>query len=187
MNSEMAELLTHLDEEMKMEMKRKLLGAVALFAMLAGMEANAQTADLDVSAIVPEACIITSPDPLVMDFGIVDPVNGAGGGADYVLDRNFEFECSVGTAGTVELGLGGGATPTLTERFMQGSGANELGYRLEQVSGADFGTGADGIAFVGSGFGTTITATIRGVLSVAQMQLAQADTYNDTVLITLTL
>ena len=171
-----------------MEMKRKLLGAVALFAMFSAFEASAQTADLQVSAQVPEACIITSPDPLIMDFGVVDPVNGAGGGADYVLDRNFQFECSADTAGTVELNLGLGSGATLTQRIMAGAGTNTLGYRLEQVGGADFGTGADGIAFTATGFGTTETAIIRGRLSVAQIQAAAVDnTYADTVVITITL
>ena len=70
----MAELLEPLKEEMMMKLIRKLLGVVALFAMFGTMNANAQTADLDVSAEVPEACIITSSDPLVMAFGTVDPI-----------------------------------------------------------------------------------------------------------------
>jgi spore coat protein U-like protein len=173
---------------MMMKFSRKLLGAVTLFAMFSSFEANAQTADLDVAAIVPAACIITSPDPLVMDFLTVDPVNGSGGGADYVLDRNFQYECSVGTAGTVDLNLGVGVGASLTERFMTGAGTNRLGYRLEKVGGADFGTGAVlGDGFSGSGFGTTLTTVIRGRLTVAQIQLAEADTYADTVTITLTL
>jgi len=172
-----------------MNMKRKLLGAVALFAMFSAFEANAQSANLDVSATVPETCIITSADPLAMAFGSVDPVNGSGGGADIVLDALFTYECSVGTAGTVDLGLGLGAGATLAQRFMNGTlaGPNVLGYRLEQVGGADFGSGGAGVAFAGAGFGSTIQTIIRGRLSVAQMQLAQVDTYSDTVTITLTL
>ena len=45
-----------------MNMKRKLLGAVALFAMFGALEANAQqTRDLVVTAEVPEVCVINSP------------------------------------------------------------------------------------------------------------------------------
>lgn len=177
-----------------MMMKRKLLPAAALLAMLSTIEANAQTANLDVSAEVPEACVITSGATLTMDFGIVDPVNGSGGGADYVLQSTLEYECSVGTTGWVDLGLGNGPGASLAERFMQGTGPgpNLLGYRLEQTDTSDFGTGdpgagGDGVAFAGTGFGSTIQTVIQGRLSVAQMQAAQADTYSDTVTITLVL
>lgn len=174
---------------MMMNVKRKLLNAVALLAMFSAFEANAQSADLDVSAVVPEACLIISPDPLVMDFGTVDPVGGSDGlGADYVLDRDFVFQCSQNTSVTVELDLGNGVLPTLAERFMQGTGANQLGYRLEQVGGANFGTGADGILFASTGgFGANETATIRGRLTTTHMQAAQVDSYSDQVTITLTL
>lgn len=170
-----------------MMMKRKLLSAVALLAMFSAFEANAQTANLNVSAEVPEACRIISPDPLLMAFGTVDPIDGSGGGADITLDATFEFECTTGTAGTVDLGLGNGVGATLAERFMQGSGVNQLGYRLEQVSTADFGSGADGVAFAGSGIGTSIQTVIRGRLNTTQMQAALPDTYTDVVTITLTL
>lgn len=182
----MAELLNHLSEEMKMEMKRKLLGAVALFAMFSAFEANAQeTRNLNVTAEVQESCVITSPATIDMLFGVLDP-NAAG---PHVVTADLDFNCSQGTTVDIELDLGGGAGTSLTTRVMTSPTGNTLGYRLQTLGTADWGTIAQtaSVSMVASGWATTDTATIEGVITQAQVQAAAVDTYSDLVTITLTL
>jgi len=175
-----------------MKMNRKLLGAVALFAMFSAFEANAQeTRNLNVTAEVLEACVIDSPATIDMAFGALDAVLGSDGlGADYVLTADFDFHCTADTAVNVELGLGAGAGATLATRIMNGAGTNTLAYRLETTGGADWGTTAQtaAVPMTATGWATTDTATIQGRITTAQVAAAAVDaTYQDTVLITLTL
>ena len=175
-----------------MKMKQILLGAVALFAMFSAMEANAQeTRNLNVTAEVLEACVIDSPATIDLAFGQLDAVLGSdGAGADWVVPADFDFHCTAGTVVDIELGLGNGAGASLATRVMQGAGTNTLAYRLETTGTADWGTIAQvaSVQMTATGWGTVDTATIQGRVTTAQAAAAAVDaTYQDTVLITLTL
>ena len=170
-----------------MKLNRKLLGAVALFAMFGAIEANAQS-NLNVTATVLEGCVIDSPAVINMPFGNLDPATVA----DTVVTADFDFHCTAGTTVDVELGTGANAPPAtyMTNRVMAGAGTNTLLYRLETTGGLDWGTLADtaSVAMIASGWSLTDTATIQGRITQANVQAAAADTtYVDTVLITLTL
>lgn len=168
-----------------MKMSRKLLGAVALFAMFSAFEANAQTVDLNVSATVLAGCEIDSPATINMAFANLNPLNTA----DTVRTADFDFHCTAGTSVGIELGAGNGSPAAyLSNRVMQGSDTNTLAYRLETTASANWGKLADNAEYsmTASGWTTTDTATIRGVITQAQVQAAAVDTtYQDTVVVTL--
>lgn len=171
-------------------LKQKLLGVALLFALLTTMEANAQqTRNLDVSAVVPEVCVINSAATIPMDFGTLDVVNGgAGPGGDTEQSADFTWRCSAGTAVTVELDLGLGSGASLTKRVMTGTNpANLLPYRLQKTDTSDWGDTASGTAFTTTALGiaTAETSQIDGIVTLADAQAAPVDTYSDTVVITL--
>jgi spore coat protein U-like protein len=170
---------------MTMEMKRKLLGAVALFAMFSAFEANAQTVDLNVTAEVQAGCMIDSPAVINMPFGALDPL-AAG---PHVQTADFTFHCTAGTPVSIELDAGTGSPAAyLTNRVMTGAGTNTLLYRLETTANADWGLAADTADYTmnASGWSTPDTVTIQGVITQANVQAAAVDaTYQDTVVVTL--
>lgn len=172
-----------------MKISRKLLSAVALFTMFSAFDANAQSADLAVSAEVPEVCLIDSPDPLPLAFGVLNVALGDPG--DYVRSANFIFRCSQGTTVDVALGLGLGPTPTLAARQMRGTNDvnNVLPYYLETPANGVWGStvGTDTVNLTAQGINTQDTVAIQGTITLTDIQAANADQYNDTVVITLVL
>ena len=62
-----------------MNLNRKLLGAVALFAMFSAFEANAQSSqNINVTAQVQPTCVINGgASTLDFDFGVIDTTVGA--------------------------------------------------------------------------------------------------------------
>jgi spore coat protein U-like protein len=174
----------------KMILRQKLLGAAAVFVMLSVTQANAQqTADLAVTAEVPEACVIDSAAVIPMAFGILDVVvGGAGPGGDTLQSANFDWRCSEGTAVTIGLNLGVGAGATLAKRVMTGTNTGDtLPYRLQKTDGSDWSDvlGTTPFTAVAAGFGTPDSVQIDGIITLADSQTAEVDTYTDTVTITL--
>ena len=173
----------------KMTLRQKLLGAAAVFVMLSVTEANAQqSSNLDVTAEVPEACVIDSAASIPMAFGILDVVNGGGPGGDTLQSANFDWRCSQGTAVTIGLDLGTGAGATLAKRVMTGTNTGDtLPYRLEKTDTSDWGDTASGTAFttIALGFATPESTQIDGIITLADSQTAEVDVYTDTVVITL--
>lgn len=174
---------------MKLNLKQKLLGAALMFTLLSTMEANAQqTSNLNVSAVVPETCLIDSAATIPMNFGTLDVVNGGGPGGDTLQSANFVWRCSAGTAVTVELDLGLGTGASLAQRVMTGSVTGDtLPYRLQKTDASDWGDTASGAAFTTTALGITTpqTSQIDGIVTLANAQTASVDTYTDTVIITL--
>ena len=172
-----------------MKMKQKLLGAVALFPIFFAIDANAQTADLAVSAEVPEVCEIDSADPLPLSFGTLDVVSGDPG--DYVRTADLVFRCSQGTTVDIALDLGLGPAPTLAARQMRGTDDinNVLPYYLETPANTDWGStvGTNTVNLTAQGINTEDTVTIQGTITLTDIQGANADQYTDTVQITLIL
>jgi spore coat protein U-like protein len=169
---------------MMMKLNRKLLGAVALFALLSGFDANAQTTDtrnLNVSANVPTVCLIDSAATINMAFDLSDLLVRV---TDYVLDVTLDWRCS--TAVPVVIALGGANANARTM-----AGANPLPYSLTDDSGNVWGDGTNGAtsrALVGAGMGipSQQNTIIRGTLALADAQAADIGAYTDTVLISFT-
>jgi spore coat protein U-like protein len=167
-----------------MRLNKKLLGAVALFAMLSGFEANAQTTDtrnLNVSATVPTVCLIDSAATINMAFDLSDL---ASRGTDYVIDATLDWRCSATVPVIVDLG-----GVDATSRTM--AGPNPLPYTLTDsldVLWGDDTNGAPSRALTGTGMGLPAqqSTVIRGTLALIDAQAADVGAYTDTVLISFT-
>ena len=88
-----------------MNLKQKLLGAAAVFALLSVTEANAQQ-NLNVTATVPDVCVITTPGTalnLPFDLSTLDVAV-----ADFTATVDFLWRCSLGNAATINLSSGAG-------------------------------------------------------------------------------
>jgi spore coat protein U-like protein len=169
---------------MMMKLNRKLLGAVALFAMFSAFEANAQTdtRNLSVSANVPTVCMIDSAATINMAFDLSDLLVRV---TDYVLDATLDWRCSAAVPVVVALG---GADANA--RAMAGP-TTPLSYTLTDDSGNVWGDGTNGAtsrALVGTGMGipSQQNTIIRGTLALADAQAADIGAYSDTVLISFT-
>ena len=182
----MAELLNHDYEEMKMKLNRKLLGAVALFAMFSAFEANAQSSqNVNVTAQVQPTCVINGGgSALDFDFGIVDTALGT----DVSQSATFTWRCTSGLAVQIELGAGDnfGSDPA-TARLLEAAPGDFLQYLLCQdatcaTPWGDGVTAAD-IATSGSGMGTPTVTTIYGVLDGTFAQAAVPGAYQETVVL----
>ena len=171
-------------------LRYNFVGAIALFALFSVTNANAQqTSNLEVSAEVPEVCIIDSPASIPMAFGQLDVVAGGGGpGGSFEESADFIWRCSQGSAVSIGLDLGLGSGATLAKRVMTGvTPTNTLPYRLETTGGADWGAIGSGTEFTTTALGITTpeTVTIDGIITLADAQAANADSFSDTVTITL--
>lgn len=172
-----------------MKMKEKLLGAVAFCAMFAALPASAQQ-NMNVTATVPEVCVITTPGTdlnMAFDLSALDTAI-----ADFTATADFRWRCSLGNAAVIEINSGSGSGANANLRYMigpGGAGADELGYVLTVggVTVGDDSNGATGLAVVGAGMGAANeqTTTIDGTVALADAQAATAGAYTDTVVITL--
>lgn len=173
-----------------MEMKRKLLGAVALFAMFSAFEANAQSSQsINVTAQVNPTCVINGGGTtLNFDFGVIDVTSTA----DTTQSASFTWRCSDGTAVQIELDAGDttGSAPATARRLAHASTAGEyLEYLLCQDATCTTpwgdGTTAADIVTTGSGMGNPTTVQIYGVLDGTFAQNAIPGSYQETVVLSL--
>jgi len=171
-----------------MTLKQKLLGAVAVFAVLSATEANAQQ-NMDVTATVPSVCVISNVGiNLTMAF---DLSGLAAAAADFTATADFLWRCSAGTAATIALGSGAGLGADGVTRFMQGPAGALLAYSLTPPGGGTWGDGLNGApVFAVTGAGMALpadeqTTVIDGTLTLANAQAANVGAYTDVVLITM--
>ncbi len=170
-----------------MNLKQKLLGAAAVFALLSVTEANAQQ-NLNVTATVPDVCVITTPGTalnLPFDLSTLDVAV-----ADFTATVDFLWRCSLGNAATINLSSGAGTGANGTTRFMTGPGAVLLAYSLTAPDTNLWGDGTNGqpgFGVTGAGMGVPDeqATTITGTVALTAAQAATTGAYTDTVVITL--
>ena len=170
-----------------MEIKRKLLGAAAVCTMLGTIEANAQQ-NLNVSATVPDVCVITTPGTalnLPFDLSTLDVAV-----ADFTATVDFLWRCSLDNAAIIALNSGSGVGADANTRFMTGPGGAQLAYTLTTPLGAAWGDGNNGqtgFGVIGTGMAAANeqATAIDGTVALAAAQAAATGAYSDTVLITL--
>lgn len=170
-----------------MKMKQKLLGAVALFAMFGAIEANAQQ-NLNVTATVPQVCVITTPGTaldLPFDLSTLDVAV-----ADFTASVDFLWRCSLGNAATINLSSGAGAGADANTRFMTGPAGALLPYTIATPAATAWGDGTNGqtgFGVVGAGMALADeqATPIAGTVTLAAAQAAAVGAYVDTVVITL--
>jgi len=174
-----------------MEMKRKLLGAVALFAVFAGMEANAQgtSQNINVQADVPDVCVINgSGTALSIDFGTVDTT----GVVDSTDSATVTWRCSMNTPVNIQLDAGDtpGSNPA-TARLLEHSTdpTQTLNYLLCHDSNCTQpwgdGTTAPDHADTGAGMAAPQNTQIFGVLDANSAVSRIAGIYTETVVVSL--
>lgn len=173
-----------------MEMKRKLLGAVALLAMFSVLDANAQQ-NMNVNATVPDVCVISTPGvDLNMNFDLSTLDVAV---ADFTATADFLWRCSDGNTATINITSGTGTGANGTVRSMigpGGAGVDELDYTLTTPAAALWGDGTNGqpgLGVTGAGMGPLDeqTTVITGTIALADAQAAAVGAYTDVVTITL--
>jgi len=173
-----------------MNVKRKLLHAVALLAMFSALEANAQQ-NMNVNATVPDVCVITTPGTdLNMNFDLSTLDVAV---ADFTATADFLWRCSDGNAATINITSGNGTDANGTTRSMIGPGGvgvDELDYELRTPASALWGDGTNGqpgygVTGAGMGAADEQTTTITGTILLADAQAAAVGAYTDLVVITL--
>jgi spore coat protein U-like protein len=169
---------------MRNQFIRSVLPAAALLALSGAAFAGTETSDLPVSATVAASCTIDASGGLA--FGAYDPI---------VVNKTTDLDaqgtilttCTNGSTVTVTLGQGvnadGASTDAAPVRRMVGASSNFLAYQLYTDNGRgtvwDNTTGSDVV-----GTGTAVSTPVYGRI-VAGQNVA-ADSYNDTVVATIT-
>ena len=166
-------------------LKQALAGSAMVLAMLAMSNVNAQsTQDLDITAEVPEVCIIDVPGTdVLMDFGVLDVLPAV----NFTQPADFSWRCSLGTA--ITIAIDAGLTGTVDNRIMAGPGPG-LAYNLytDTTYGTVWGDGTASTVIVtetGLGMATAGTSTIEGRILIGVAEAAGVGIYNDTVTITM--
>ena len=158
-----------------MKLNRKLLGAVALFAMFSSLEANAQSSqNINVTAQVQPTCVINGGGTtLDFDFGVIDTSVAT----DVTQSADFTWRCTAGLAVEIELDAGDniGSIPAAA-RLLEAAPGAFLQYLLCQ----------DAACTIPWGDGTTaVVQTIYGVLDGAFAQAAVPGSYQETVVLSM--
>ena len=165
-------------------LKQALAGSAMVLAMLAMSNVNAQsTQDLDITAEVPEVCIIDVPTDALMDFGVLNVLPAA----NFTQSANFSWRCSLGTA--IRIAINAGLTGSVDNRIMAGPGPG-LAYNLytDTTYGNVWGDGTASTVIVtetGLGMALVGTSIIEGRILIGDAEVAGVGIYNDTVTITM--
>jgi hypothetical protein len=158
--------------------KNILVGALALMSLLAGEAfAQASSATVAVSAVVPKACrFYSSPAAMVIQHGggLIDPVSGSNATGSSTVN----YRCTTGVSPRFDIDTSGTfASPKTATVLLAGAvvPANTVA--------ADITVTATGGAGSGLGGGQDKVATIGGSIAPAAFQPAPPDTYSKTVTI----
>lgn len=138
--------------------------------------AATDTASFTVTATVADSCLVSATD---MDFGSYDP-----NGAEVTAQSEIDAKCTNGTTYTIKLSDGSGtATAGVTRAMTGGTHAGNLGYELYSDSGRN--TIWNETTTV-SGTGVLAGSVIHNVYGkLPAGQFVQADSYEDTITVTL--
>ena len=157
--------------------KNILVGALALLGLLAGeVFAQATSATVTVSAVVPKACrFYTSPAPMVIQHGggEIDPTSLTNATGSSTLS----YRCSNGVSPQFDIDTSGTFASPKTATV------NLVGAVTLANLPADITVTATGGAGTGLGAGNDKTATIGGLITPANFGGAAPDTYSKTVTI----
>lgn len=161
--------------------KRILVAGLTLMGVLAGQTvyAQAQSATIVVSAVVPKACrFYSSPAAMVIQHGggLIDPTSGINATGSSAID----YKCQSGVLPQFDIGqptvlTGAPGDPKTASVNLVGVGTATLLPASITITGGGAGTGL--------GSGQEISATIGGIITPANFQAALVDTYQETVTI----
>jgi spore coat protein U-like protein len=181
----MAELLEPPKDETTMKsMKLKLL-AIAVLGFAFSGTANAQnTQNIDVTAFVPNVCIVDVTSQTTMTF---DLSGVAAAVAPFDATTTLAWRCSAGFNTAISIGPGGSADQENRALLF---GAIPLAYNLytDNTFGTIWGDGTGTTSTVpvaGTGMANIGTTTVFGRIPLADAQAAVTGIYNDSVLVTI--
>ena len=174
---------------MNLGYKKKLLGVIALLGMFSAMEANAQSQNMNVSANVPNVCVIqNSGTALQMAFG--DIIDANGNAQNLTQTATISWKCTNNNA--AEFLISPGSSTNAAARTMAGTTNDALtqgaalAYTLTDPLNANWGdTTGNGYAVTGSGMSAWSTTIIDGTITSAAALAAPEGAYSDVVTITL--
>ncbi len=164
-------------------LKLRLL-AIAVIGFAFSGTANAQaTQNIDVTAFVPNVCIIDATTENTMTFDLSGVAVAV---APFDAITTLAWRCSAGFNTVIEIGPGGSADQENRQLLF---GAIPLNYNLftdgtfGQIWGD--GTGTTGtVPAVGTGMSSVGTTIVFGRIPLADAQAAVSGIYTDTVLVT---
>jgi spore coat protein U-like protein len=178
----------------KTNMKKKLLGAMALLALVSAAETHAQQVqqNLNVTAVVPTVCTIDASTDTVLTFILTGLDNPGAAPATFDNQADINWRCSIGTAIDISATAGNG---TYAQRLMDDGtvGGATLPYNLwtDNSYGTVWGDpnvdGATGyISGLGTGMGNVVSSTVFGRIDLADVENVPPGTYNDDVTVDIT-
>ncbi|MDH4108202.1 MAG: spore coat U domain-containing protein [Gammaproteobacteria bacterium] len=177
----------------KMHLKQKLLGALALAALVSATESGAQQTqqNLNVTVTVPPICTIDQSTDLVLTFdltGLDDPVAAP---ATFDNQADIVWRCSTGTA--IDISATPGGSGDYAQRLMDDGGTGTLPYNLWTDGSYSVVWGdplvdvaTDYISGVGAGMGTTVNSPVFGRIDLADVENVAPGVYSDDVTVDIT-
>ncbi len=167
-------------------LKLRLLAIAAIgFAFSGAANALAVTQNIDVTAFVPNVCIVdvaTTETTMVFDLSGVSTAT-----LPFDATTTLAWRCSAGFAPAISIGPGGSGDQLARELLF---GAIPLAYNLFTDSGfgtiwGDGGGGTGTVTIAGLGMATIGNTIVYGRIPLAAAQVAVTGIYTDTVLVTI--
>lgn len=151
-----------------MNLRNKVLLS-AVLSSLTSVAFAADQADVKVTAAVVKNCKITETRDI--NFGQLDPAVAT----DQAANGSVSFKCTKSADYTVTADTGANWDASASKRRMKGADKNFLPYALDQAS----------FSGKGEGFSTPITVALNASLSGGDYKDLPADSYADTLRVTI--
>ena len=164
-------------------LKLRLLAIAAIGFAFSGT-ANAQaTQNIDVTAFVPNVCIVDATTETTMVFDLSGVAVAV---APFDATTTLAWRCSAGFNTVIEIGPGGSGDQENRALLF---GAIPLAYNLftDVTFGTIWGDGGgttSSVAITGTGMSSVGTTIVYGRIPLVDAQLAVSGIYTDTVLVT---
>ena len=175
---------------MKINIKQNSVKLLIAAGMVVGTASISAAAEMDISATVGEACMVTVPSGL--DFGDYDGIIDNATDA-LVASFSVNAHCSLDTSGVINIDPGQNASnsdtalPARTMKMENVAGTYNLNYNLYKDSGYSNIWGAGTLVDVGSGnphTGTGSSEVVSGFAEIPAGQIVPIGIYQDTVIVT---
>jgi len=171
----------------------KLALAIGALVMAGGAMAATDTANLAVSATVLTNCAIgpgTLAFPVDLQLGVNKGLGtkaGTQSNADSDSGTSISVTCTNGSSAAITAGAGANAANVVASTRALKSGSNYIDYELYTTTARTLVlNGTNSISYTGTGLAETDKTTIFGRILGADIALAKAGVYADTVAMTIT-
>lgn len=149
--------------------KNQIVKTITAFVLACAASTSfADTQSLSVTASVTGICKFNSGQTPTIAFGALDPAVGG----QVTASATANFKCTKNVSATVT--DNNGANASGTQKRLKAAGSADY---------IDYSIALSGAPFTGAGFGTDLTVTANGTILAGAYQNAPADTYSDTVVL----